>query len=55
MAKVRVVRTLIYEGEEEWVEATLMANYVHDSLPFATLKGTITSKTEPATPVSEKK
>lgn len=44
MAKLRVTRTLVIEGEEEWVRATCDSSLtlVHPDKPFEASRGTIT-------------
>jgi len=46
--KIRITRTLVYEGDEEWVRATLAKSYVHLRGEFLTVSGTIrdTSRVE---------
>lgn len=42
MARIRVTRTLVIEGEEDWVRATCDPALVHPDKPLETSRGTIT-------------
>ena len=44
MARIRVIRVLVYDGEEEWVRRSLdpFHTYVRADTPFVTDRGSIT-------------
>ena len=41
MKRIRVTRTLVYEGEESWIKATMDRRATKMSMPWTTSKGTI--------------
>jgi hypothetical protein len=41
---MKVIRILIYEGAENWIETTLAGSYIKKDAPFNAVRGTITEE-----------
>jgi hypothetical protein len=54
MAKrIRITRTLVYEGDEYWVHETLAKGYVTKATPLTCGKGTIVERSRIEDPLAE--